>query len=834
MRVSAMLLTRSGFARAAALVVVFAFGVAGAAASETVHTLQLSLVADRSDAVPLEGATAKGAIHVFLVGEPGIHSVRFYVDNPRMSGGPARLERGTPYDLAGGTEALAKPFDTTVLADGPHTVTAAVRYLDGHTDVVEATFSVQNAAAPPAPDGEAPTSPARVDVSSTSAVQVDVSWPATTDNVGVAGYGVYRDGVAVGSTQETGFSFKDLVCGTSYELGVDAYDQAGNRSTPQVVSVSTAACAEAPPTPAQGLAFSDSSDRANPRPLAGATVSGSAYVFMPALPGVSGVHFYLDDPEMSGLPRQFEQNAPYDFAGGSATAARSFDSTTLQDGNHTITASLSLAAGGTAVVHGTFSVRNGQTSSDTTPPTAPGQMSVVAATETSISLAWGASTDNVGVKEYVVFVNGSVAARTAHPNAVLSTLGCGTTYSAGVEAADAAGNRSARTSSNVTTSACPPDSPTPPATDATVFLSPSGSDANPCTAAKPCRSVIRGYEAAALGGIVQLGGGKYPDQLLPGSSSKARTTAIADPVVFRPAPGAAVELGRLEINVPHVEFRDMSIAKWKARYNVDMPSSYAAGNLTFKNIKTHHFSFNAVQNVRIIGGEVGPNRNTETGDWPQDGIFIGAYPPDKHPPTNILIDGVYVHDVREPNADAHSDCIQFTAGVNVVIRNSRFRNCEHADMMIKGDQGPIENFLIENNYLDRTLSAYYSINLYETSRGCRNVVMRNNTALQNFRLDACSGGVLTGNIQPSMSSNTCSVATVKIDWNVYESGIRCGSNDRVGSITYADRAGFDLRLSATGSAALDRGNPSSYPGADIFGTKRPLGGAPDAGAHERG
>jgi len=27
----------------------------------------------------------------------------------------------------------------------------------------------------------------------------------------------------------------------------------------------------------------------------------------------------------------------------------------------------------------------------------------------------------------------------------------------------------------------------------------------------------------------------------------------------------------------------MSIAKWKARYNVDMPTYYAAGNLTFKN-----------------------------------------------------------------------------------------------------------------------------------------------------------------------------------------------------------------------------------------------------------
>jgi len=80
--------------------------------------------------------------------------------------------------------------------------------------------------------------------------------------------------------------------------------------------------------------------------------------------------------------------------------------------------------------------------------------------------------------------------------------------------------------------------------------------------------------------------------------------------------------------------------------------------------------------MSIIGGGWVRTATRKPGDWPQDGIFIGAYPPDKHPSTNILIDGVYVHDIREPNADAHSDCIHFTAGVNVVIRNSRFRDCD--------------------------------------------------------------------------------------------------------------------------------------------------------------
>jgi chitodextrinase len=831
MRVSAKTLTRSALARALATVAVFAFGVAGAGAADADLTLQVSLAADRSDAQPLDGSTVRGEIYAFLTGTPGIHSVRFYLDNPKMSGAPTRLERGAPYDLGGGDETIANPVDTATLADGPHTLNAAVRFVDGRVVVVAAAFAVSNHESAP-PDVEAPTTPVRIDVAHPADGQVDISWPASTDNVRVAGYGVYRDGALVDTAVDTRFTFKDLACGKTYAIGVDSFDDAGNRSAARIVSVSVPACA-APPPSTDVLSLSETSDRANSRALAGAVVAGSMYVFIPPVAGVSGVNFYLDDPGMSGAPKQFEQNAPYDFAGGTATAARAFDSKSLADGEHTITAALGLVGGGGTVVHAKFSVKNAQEApSDTTAPTAPTQMKVVTATETSVSLAWTASTDNVGVKEYAVFVDSGFAASTSQASATVGQLACGKTYTVGVEAVDAAGNRSARTSSSVTTAACTVS--VPPSTSATVFLSPSGSDANPCTASKPCRSVLRGYEAAALGGVVEIAAGKYPDQLLPGQSSKARTTAIADRVVFRPAAGATVSLGRLEINVPHIEFRDMSIAKWKARYNVDMPTSYAAGNLMFKNIKTHHFSFNAVQNVSIIGGEVGPNRNTETGDWPQDGIFIGAYPPDKHPPTNILIDGVYVHDIREPNADAHSDCIQFTAGVNVVIRNSRFRNCEHADMMIKGDQGPIENFLIENNYLDRTLSAYYSINLYETSRGCKNVVMRNNTALQNIRLDACSGGVLTGNIQSSMSSHTCSSATVKIDWNVYESGSSCGSNDRVAAITYADRANFDLRLTGTNSAAVNRGNPSSFPGFDMFGTTRPLGGAPDAGAHERG
>ncbi|MGH8982306.1 MAG: choice-of-anchor Q domain-containing protein [Acidimicrobiia bacterium] len=367
-----------------------------------------------------------------------------------------------------------------------------------------------------------------------------------------------------------------------------------------------------------------------------------------------------------------------------------------------------------------------------------------------------------------------------------------------------------------------------------LYISPHGSNSSRCTKARPCRSFYRAYRVARLGQVVIVRGGTYGTQVLDGDGAKARRLARARDVVFRSAPGAKVKVKELEIRVPHVQFHRMRIVKWKADYDVRDPRSYAAGDLTFRRIRTHHFSLTSVRHVRVIGGSVGPNRGapSSSGRWPQDGVNINAWPQDRRPPKDILIKGVRIHDIREPNTSAHSDCIQVTAGINVRFVRNRIWNCEHAGLMIKGDQGPIRGFRIENNYLGRTLSAYYSINLYQTSRGCKDVLMRNNTALQNIRLDSCSGGRMTGTIQPSMKRHTCSAAKVKLSWNVFESGIRCGRTNRVGRARFVNRARLDLAL-RLGSAAINRGNPRSFPGVDIRGQKRPKGNRPDAGAFER-
>jgi chitinase len=77
---------------------------------------------------------------------------------------------------------------------------------------------------------------------------------------------------------------------------------------------------------------------------------------------------------------------------------------------------------------------------DTTPPTAPTKVAATSVTSTRISLSWTASTDDVGVVVYQVYVNGALSGTVTSPSATLTGLTPSTSYSVTVTALDAAGN----------------------------------------------------------------------------------------------------------------------------------------------------------------------------------------------------------------------------------------------------------------------------------------------------------------------------------------------------------------------------------------------------------
>jgi chitodextrinase len=65
-----------------------------------------------------------------------------------------------------------------------------------------------------------------------TATSVGLSWGASTDNVGVAGYTVYRNGSPLGTTGSSATTYSDTTeaPSTSYSYTVDAFDAAGNHS----------------------------------------------------------------------------------------------------------------------------------------------------------------------------------------------------------------------------------------------------------------------------------------------------------------------------------------------------------------------------------------------------------------------------------------------------------------------------------------------------------------------------------------------------------------------------------------------------------------------------
>ncbi len=94
----------------------------------------------------------------------------------------------------------------------------------------------------------------------------------------------------------------------------------------------------------------------------------------------------------------------------------------------------------------------GDGGSDTQAPTAPTNLVSTGKTSGSVSLSWGASTDNVGVTGYNVYNGSSLATTVSGTSATVSGLSADTAYTFTVKAKDAANNLSTASNSvNVTT-----------------------------------------------------------------------------------------------------------------------------------------------------------------------------------------------------------------------------------------------------------------------------------------------------------------------------------------------------------------------------------------------
>jgi chitodextrinase len=83
------------------------------------------------------------------------------------------------------------------------------------------------------PDNQPPSQPQNLAATAATQTSISVAWTASTDDVGVTGYDVYRGGARVDSTSATSYTFGGLSCGTTYTLAVEARDAAGTTPVPQ-------------------------------------------------------------------------------------------------------------------------------------------------------------------------------------------------------------------------------------------------------------------------------------------------------------------------------------------------------------------------------------------------------------------------------------------------------------------------------------------------------------------------------------------------------------------------------------------------------------------------
>ncbi|MEM6396767.1 MAG: S8 family serine peptidase [Bacteroidota bacterium] len=91
----------------------------------------------------------------------------------------------------------------------------------------------------PGPDTQPPSTPTNLTAFNTTTTTTQLSWTASTDNVGVDGYNVYQASTLLGAVSSTGATINGLSPNTTYTFSVRAFDAAGNLSNPASVTVTT-------------------------------------------------------------------------------------------------------------------------------------------------------------------------------------------------------------------------------------------------------------------------------------------------------------------------------------------------------------------------------------------------------------------------------------------------------------------------------------------------------------------------------------------------------------------------------------------------------------------
>ncbi len=122
-------------------------------------------------------------------------------------------------------------------------------------------------------DLSAPTVPTSLSATAVSTSQIDLTWSASTDNVAVNGYHVFRDAVLIATTTGTTYSDVGLTSETTYAYTVSAFDYSFNESAQTATSSATT--------------FSESTNPAGGGGNGAGGAGGSGFVKIPVISDVA-------------------------------------------------------------------------------------------------------------------------------------------------------------------------------------------------------------------------------------------------------------------------------------------------------------------------------------------------------------------------------------------------------------------------------------------------------------------------------------------------------------------------------------------------------------------
>ncbi len=195
---------------------------------------QMAVASGNSTAVD-SGATAPVAAGDLVFGA---------LDHRRVAGrrSPRAPATALPTPRAASADSgSAYAEDITSATAGPQNGTAT---LTTATD----WYAVAAAFLPLPPGAVAPAAPTNVAAPTVTSSDVTLSWTASTDNVPVTGYTVYRNGVQIGTTATTGYNDTTVAPSTAYSYTVTATNGAAQTSPPSSPPLPVTTPATPPPS----------------------------------------------------------------------------------------------------------------------------------------------------------------------------------------------------------------------------------------------------------------------------------------------------------------------------------------------------------------------------------------------------------------------------------------------------------------------------------------------------------------------------------------------------------------------------------------------------------